>query len=166
MRDADGGEITRLLDAWSHGDGQALERLVPLVYPELKRLARRQLARGRPGETLNTTGLVHEAYLKLVDQTRVHDRQHFFRLAAQVMRPAERRWKLSPFRRKGPSGPLSRESASFRAGEGVCCRMSFLVKGRRSDGDFTLGGQRGDATGPSSFLSSCGHPRSEENRPS
>jgi RNA polymerase sigma factor (TIGR02999 family) len=86
MRDADGGEITRLLDAWSHGDGQALERLVPLVYPELKRLARRQLARGRPGETLNTTGLVHEAYLKLVDQVRVHDRQHFFRLAAQVMR--------------------------------------------------------------------------------
>lgn len=83
-----GGDITQHLLAWREGDGKAMEHLVPLAYPELKRLARRQLARGRPGETLNTTGLVHEAYLKLVDQTRaeIRDRRHFFRLAARVMR--------------------------------------------------------------------------------
>jgi RNA polymerase sigma factor (TIGR02999 family) len=88
MRDPDDGDITVQLRAWSEGDEAAFARLVASVYPELKRLARRQLARGRPGETLNTTGLVHEAYLKLVDRTRadIHDRQHFFRLAARVMR--------------------------------------------------------------------------------
>lgn len=88
MHENRGGDITQHLLAWRAGDAEAMEHLVPLVYPELKHLARRQLARGRAGETLNTTGLVHEAYLKLVDQTRaeVRDRQHFFRLAARVMR--------------------------------------------------------------------------------
>lgn len=89
VHDSDDGDITVHLRAWAEGgDEAAFERLVTSVYPELKRLARRQLARGRPGETLSTTGLVHEAYLKLVDRSRaeVHDRQHFFRLAARVMR--------------------------------------------------------------------------------
>lgn len=82
------GEITELLIAHREGDRTAFEKLIPLVYPDLQRLAHAQLNRGRPGQTLNTTALVHEAYLKLVDQPRVsvNDRNHFFCLAARVMR--------------------------------------------------------------------------------
>ena len=80
--------VTGLLLAWRAGDSDALERLVPLVYDELRHIAHRQLGRERAGHTLGTTGLVHEAYLKLVDQTRVEwaDRSHFFAVAAQAMR--------------------------------------------------------------------------------
>jgi RNA polymerase sigma factor (TIGR02999 family) len=81
-------QITELLTA--HGEGQrgAIERLVPLVYADLRRLARAQLRRRRPGQTLDTTALVHEAYLKLVDQSRVswRDRGHFFAVSAMAMR--------------------------------------------------------------------------------
>lgn len=82
------GEITRLLLLWREGEPGSLDRLFPLVYQEMKRVARSQLARGEPGRTLNTTGLVHEAYLKLVDQSRaaINDRHHFFALAARAMR--------------------------------------------------------------------------------
>ena len=65
------GEITNLLIAHRAGNRDAFEQLVPLVYDDLRRIARRQLARHRIQGTLNTTALVHEAYLKLVDQTRV-----------------------------------------------------------------------------------------------
>ena len=70
------------------GASDALGRLVPLVYGELRRIAHRQLRAERPGHTLSTTGLVHEAYLKLADQTRVawQDRAHFFAVAARAMR--------------------------------------------------------------------------------
>src|SRR5258708_659344 len=70
------------------GRHDTLDRLVPVVYDELRAIARRQLARRAPGATLSTTGLVHEAYLKLVDQSRVtwRDRAHFFALAAVAMR--------------------------------------------------------------------------------
>jgi RNA polymerase sigma factor (TIGR02999 family) len=81
--------FTALLAAYRDGDRAAFGRLVELVYPELRRLARRQLARGRPdGPVLDTTGLVHEAYLKLVDQDRVRpsDRGHFLAIAARAMR--------------------------------------------------------------------------------
>jgi len=85
---ANQGEITHLLIAHRDGDRQAFEQLVPLVYEDLRRIARRQLARHRVKGTLNTTALVHEAYLKLVDQTRVeiNDRNHFFAIAARAMR--------------------------------------------------------------------------------
>jgi len=81
-------EITDLLVAQREGDREAFGRLVPLVYPELRRIARAQLAGHRRGALLDTTALVHEAYLKLVDQTRVRagDRAHFFALAARTMR--------------------------------------------------------------------------------
>ncbi len=81
-------EITQLLQALSRGRHQAAHQLMPLVYEELHRLAHRQLQKGRPGATLNTTGLVHEAYLKLVNGSKVtlNDRTHFFRLAAKAMR--------------------------------------------------------------------------------
>jgi RNA polymerase sigma-70 factor, ECF subfamily len=81
-------EVTQLLGAWSEGDPAALDRLMPLVYAELRRMARRHMGPERPGHTLQTTALVHEAYLRLVNQDRVRwkDRAHFFAIAAQVMR--------------------------------------------------------------------------------
>jgi hypothetical protein len=73
-------EITGLLRAWSHGDEDALARVVKLVYPELRDIARRCLSRERPGHTIQATALVHEAYLRLVDirQVQWQDRAHFF----------------------------------------------------------------------------------------
>ena len=81
-------DITRFLLAWSDGDRQALERLVPLVYTELHRIAERSLRREGEGHTLQPTALVNEAFLKLFDQTRVEwqNRMHFFGVAANLMR--------------------------------------------------------------------------------
>jgi RNA polymerase sigma factor (TIGR02999 family) len=77
-----------MLIDWSGGDGEAPARLMPLVYEELRRLARQYLQRERPDHTLQATGLVHEAYIRLVDQTTTtwQNRAHFFGVAAQVMR--------------------------------------------------------------------------------
>jgi RNA polymerase sigma factor (TIGR02999 family) len=82
------GEITRMLASISGGDRDALNRLFPVVYDELRALARRQLARLRPGDTLQTTALVHEAYLKLLGTARPewNDRRHFFAVASRAMR--------------------------------------------------------------------------------
>jgi RNA polymerase sigma factor (TIGR02999 family) len=79
---------TALLLAWERGDAGALDRLMPLVHAELRRLARRQMAHERPGQTLQATALVHEAYLRLVEikQVRWQNRAQFFGLAARVMR--------------------------------------------------------------------------------
>lgn len=81
-------EMTDLLAAWSDGDREALDRLLPLVERELHRLAHHYMSRERPDHTLQTGALVNEAYLKLVDQTRVRwqNRAHFFAIAAQTMR--------------------------------------------------------------------------------
>jgi len=81
-------EITGLLIAWRGGDRGALDRLLPLVYEELRRIAHRRLEAERDDHTLGTTGLVHEAYLKLVDQTSAQwaDRAQFFAVAARAMR--------------------------------------------------------------------------------
>src|SRR5262245_58420299 len=81
-------DVTDLLIDWSNGDQEALNKLLPLVYDELRRLASRYLRRERPGHTLQTTALVHEAYLKLVDQRNANwqNRVQFFAAAAQVMR--------------------------------------------------------------------------------
>jgi RNA polymerase sigma factor (TIGR02999 family) len=88
MTRPEAGEVTALLIASRQGDPAALERLLPLIYDDLRRLARRLLARGRPDQVLNTTGLVHEVYLKLADQTALagEDRAHFFNIAARAMR--------------------------------------------------------------------------------
>ena len=82
------GDVTRLLQAWSGGDAEALPRLMPLVYAELRRLAGAYLRREAPGHTLQPTELVHEAYLRLIDQTRTQwqNRSQFFGIAAQAMR--------------------------------------------------------------------------------
>jgi RNA polymerase sigma factor (TIGR02999 family) len=81
-------EITQLLVAWNSGDENALEQLTPLVHAELHRLAKRHMAGERPGHILQTTALVNEAYLRLIDWRNVEwrDRAHFFGLAAQIMR--------------------------------------------------------------------------------
>ena len=83
-------DVTRLLHDWSEGDEGAAERLMPLVYDELRRLARVYLRRERPDHTLQPTALVNEACLKLVDQSCVNwqNRHHFFGIAAQMMRRA------------------------------------------------------------------------------
>ena len=82
------GDVTRLLLEWQRGDAAALDRLLPLIYAELRRIASRRLRRERPGHTLQPTALVHEAYLKLVQAPELewHDRAHFFAVAARVMR--------------------------------------------------------------------------------
>jgi RNA polymerase sigma factor (TIGR02999 family) len=81
-------EISELLVAWGGGDESALDRLMPLVYDELRRLAHRYMSRERPGHTLQTTALVNEAYLRLVNwrEARWQNRAHFFAVAAQMMR--------------------------------------------------------------------------------
>lgn len=85
---ADSAEITVLLRAWSQGDAAALDRLAPQVYAELHRMARRHMRKERPGNTLQTTALVNEAYLRLVDVKGAdwQGRVHFFALSAQIMR--------------------------------------------------------------------------------
>ena len=88
MEPAGPAEVTGLLRAWSSGDAAALERLTPLVYAELKRIARRYMRNERPGNTLQATALVNEVYLRLVDVKSV-DWQHraqFFAISAQIMR--------------------------------------------------------------------------------
>ena len=81
-------EITGLLVAWSDGDESALDRLIPIVYEELRKLAHRYMSRERPGHTLQTTALVNEAYLRLVNWKEVQwqNRAHFFAVSAQMMR--------------------------------------------------------------------------------
>jgi RNA polymerase sigma factor (TIGR02999 family) len=81
-------DVTALLMAWGNGDKDALSRLTPLVYDELHRLAEGYMRREHPGYTLQTTALVNEAYIRLVDSSRVHwqNRAHFFAVAAQLMR--------------------------------------------------------------------------------
>ena len=81
-------EITRMLQEWNGGKQEALDALLPLVYAELHRQASRNLRRERPDHTLQATALIHEAYMKLVDQREVNwqNRAHFFGIAAQMMR--------------------------------------------------------------------------------
>jgi RNA polymerase sigma factor (TIGR02999 family) len=82
-------EVTRILSAIEQGDPHAAEQLLPLVYDELRQLAAQKLAQEKPGQTLQPTALVHEAYLRLVDADRAHSwdtRRHFFAAAAEAMR--------------------------------------------------------------------------------
>jgi RNA polymerase sigma factor (TIGR02999 family) len=80
--------VTQMLHDWSHGDREVLDKLVPVVYEELRRQAARYLKRERPGHTLQTTALIHEAYIRLIDQKNVHwqNRAHFYAISAKLMR--------------------------------------------------------------------------------
>src|SRR6188768_1898159 len=88
MTDPSRQQVTQILIDWSEGDREAADHLMPLVYDELRQLARSYVQRERSGHTLQATGLVHEAYLRLVDQTSVtlKSRAHFFGIAAHTMR--------------------------------------------------------------------------------
>jgi RNA polymerase sigma factor (TIGR02999 family) len=88
MAEKTDASVTRLLQAWNAGDEHALENLAPLVYQELHRLAHQHMRRERPGHPLQTSALVHEAYLRLVDIDRLQwsDRNHFFAMAGRLMR--------------------------------------------------------------------------------
>src|ERR1043166_7243928 len=81
-------ELTNLLDDWKHGDPSALEKLTPLIYDELRRIAHRYARRERHGHTLQTTALINEAYVRLAghDSPDWQNRQHFFAVTAQIMR--------------------------------------------------------------------------------
>jgi len=88
LADDSSDDVTELLAAWSNGDREALDKLLPLVERELHQLAHRYISREKPGHTLQTTALVNEAYLRLVDQRRARwqNRAHFIAIAAQMMR--------------------------------------------------------------------------------
>ena len=88
MMEAQTHEVTQLLIDWSNGDRAALDRLIPVVEEELRRLAHRYMSRERAGHTLQTTALVNEAFVRLVNRKNVHwqNRAHFFGIAAQLMR--------------------------------------------------------------------------------
>lgn len=88
MSPSDQDQVTQLLVRWSEGDSSAIEQLTPLVYQELHRLAHKHIQQENDGHTLQTTALVHEAYLRLVDQRNIRwqNRAHFFAVSAQVMR--------------------------------------------------------------------------------
>jgi RNA polymerase sigma factor (TIGR02999 family) len=88
MTGASSHQITQLLLAWGEGDQTALDKLLPLVYDELKRLARRYMHRESPGHLLQTTALVNEAYIRLIDahQVQWQNRAHFFAISARLMR--------------------------------------------------------------------------------
>ena len=80
--------VTQLLEQWNHGDREALDKLMPLIYEELRKMAKRYMSQQNPGHTLQTTALIHEAYLRMVKQKEKHfeNRAHFFGVAAQAMR--------------------------------------------------------------------------------
>lgn len=114
-------ELTELLIDWGRGDKEALERLMPFVYQELHRIARLHLRRERANHTLQTTALVHEAYLRLIDQTKIEwqNRAHFFAIAAQMMRRimVDYARKRAYEKRGGDAVRVSLQEAEFIADE-------------------------------------------------
>ena len=115
MKGVSAHEVTLLLRAWSEGEQGALEKLVPLVYDQLHRLAERYMAQERPGHTLQTTALVNEAYLRLVDSTQANwqNRAQFFAVCAQLMRRILVDWARArqALKRGGDVRPLDLEEA-------------------------------------------------------
>jgi RNA polymerase sigma factor (TIGR02999 family) len=117
--------VTLLLERWHHGDSEALEKLMPLIYEELRKMARRYMRQQNPGHTLQTTALIHEAYLRMVKQKekRFQNRAHFFGVAAQAMRHilVDYARARTSSKRGGGARPISLEEAALvteeRAGE-------------------------------------------------
>jgi RNA polymerase sigma factor (TIGR02999 family) len=107
---ANDGDIQRALTGWQQGEQGAVEDLFHLVYDELRVLARRQLRRRRPGDTLGPTALVHEIYLRFAERSSPHlvDRSHFVALAARAMRMViVDHWRRKQSRKRGPQPPVS-----------------------------------------------------------
>jgi RNA polymerase sigma factor (TIGR02999 family) len=118
-------DVSRLLEQWRAGDAEALDEIFPLVYQELRALAANRLRSERDGHSLQTTALVHEAYLRLVGKPRaqVRDRAHFFAIAAQAMR----RVLLDHARRRGAGKRDSGEAARLAAGAAVTVPDQELI---------------------------------------
>ena len=122
-------EVSRLLLAWSEGDKAAMDQLIPLVYGELRRLAKHHMRRERAGHTLQTTALIHEAYLRLIDasQARLENRRHFFAAASRLMRQV--------------LTDLARERGSHKRGGGaeqVSLDEALMVSEQRDEGLLAL----------------------------
>jgi RNA polymerase sigma factor (TIGR02999 family) len=122
-------EVSRLLLAWSEGDKAAMDQLMPLVYGELRRLAKHHMRRERAGHTLQTTALIHEAYLRLIDasQARLENRRHFFAVASRLMRQV--------------LTDLARERGSHKRGGGaeqVSLDEALMVSEQRDEGLLAL----------------------------
>jgi len=120
--------VSELLLDWGNGDREALKAILPLVYEELRRVARQHLRQERPNHTLQTTALVHEAYLRLAEEQSLHvkNRAHFLGIAAQLMR-----WILVDYER-------SRRTAKRGAGVTPMTLDSSAAKGQASAGDIDL----------------------------
>jgi RNA polymerase sigma-70 factor, ECF subfamily len=110
-------EVTQLLVDWGNGNQAALDQLIPLVYTELRQLARRYMSRKRPGHTMQTTALIHEAYLRLVDQNQVRweNRAHFLGIAARLMRQIliEHARRHTRAKRGGGAGTIALDEAAI-----------------------------------------------------
>jgi RNA polymerase sigma-70 factor, ECF subfamily len=116
MENRSAGDFTQLLLAWRDGDQEALSRLTPMVYDELHRLARHYMAQEQPGHTLQATALVNEAYLRLVDSSRVRwqGRAHFVAIAAQLMRRILVDFAAGSIRSAAAIGTGSRSRTTWR----------------------------------------------------
>jgi RNA polymerase sigma factor (TIGR02999 family) len=115
-------DVTRILSAIEAGDAHAADQLLPLVYAELRKLAAQKLAHEKPGQTLDATGLVHEAYLRLVDAEKAphwNSRGHFFAAAAEAMRRilVEQARRRSATKRGGKAGRAPLDEAAIAAPE-------------------------------------------------
>jgi len=120
--------VTQLLQAWGSGDQAAFDQLAPIIYTELRRLARRYMARERPDHTLQPTALVHEAYMRLADLHNLHwkSRVHFFAISAQVMRRVLVDFARSRERRKR-GGSVERVSLDECVSLAPGCESSLLA---------------------------------------
>jgi RNA polymerase sigma factor (TIGR02999 family) len=137
-------QATRLLNAMSHGDRTAAEQVLPLIYDELHALAARQLARERDGHTLQPTALVHEAYLRLIDQTRTSwsSRSHFFAVASEMIRRilvdharakgrAKRGGDRRPVALRDAAGPADRPEIDLLDLDEALCELGELSERQR-----------------------------------
>jgi RNA polymerase sigma factor (TIGR02999 family) len=121
--------VTQLLEQWNGGDREALDKLMPLVYEELRKMARRYMSRQTPGHTLQTTALINEAYLRLVKQKEKHfeNRAHFFGVAAQAMRHilVDYARERQTAKRGGGARPISLEEAALVTRERAAELVAF-----------------------------------------
>src|SRR5215469_17256975 len=129
MASSSSSEVSQLLQRWNDGDETALEKLMPLVYNELHRMARYYMARESPGHTLQTTALVNEAYVRLVDSahTNFQNRIHFLAVCAQAMRRILADWGRSRRAlKRGGKFPVLRLNDALDGGEATALDIADL----------------------------------------
>jgi RNA polymerase sigma-70 factor (ECF subfamily) len=121
--------VTQLLELWNCGDREALDKLIPLIYEELRKMARRYMKQQNPGHTLQTTALIHEAYLRMVKQREKHfqNRAHFLGVAAQAMRHilVDYARARHTTKRGGVARPISLEEAALVTHERAAELVAF-----------------------------------------